>query len=68
MAPLPESTAADMRRMMDEATADPHKIPGCVMAVVGKDGKLMFSHASGTRGIETKEKMTLDSVFWIARY
>lgn len=34
--------------------------------VVSKDGKLVFSHASGTRGSERQEPMTLDSTFWIA--
>lgn len=44
---------------MDEVTADPHKIPGCVAVVVDRDGKTLFSHASGKKGIDTKEPMTL---------
>jgi CubicO group peptidase (beta-lactamase class C family) len=33
---------------------------------VNKDGQEIFAHASGKRGAETDEPMTLDSVFWIA--
>ena len=63
---LSEATSASIREAMDMATADKNKIPGVVAIVVGKDGKLIFSHASGTRGKETRESMTLDSTFWIA--
>ncbi len=67
MAELLSSTASDgVRKMMDETTSDPNRIPGCVAVVVDKSGKTLFQHASGTRGVDTKEPMTLDSVFWIA--
>ena len=48
---------------MDDITADPHKIPGCVAVV--RDGKPLFSHASGKKGIDTRAPMTLDNVFRI---
>jgi CubicO group peptidase (beta-lactamase class C family) len=52
---------------IDAATADPTtQIPGIVACVVNKDGKTIFSHASGKRGAHTNELMTLDSIFWIA--
>ena len=63
---LSEATSASIREAIDKVTADKNKIPGFVAVVVGKNGKLMFSHASGTRGLETQEPMTLDSTFWIA--
>ena len=63
---LSESGAANIRKAIDQVTADQNKIPGFVTAVVGKDGKTVFSHASGTKGCNSKEPMTLDSVFWIA--
>lgn len=44
----------------------PSQIPSCVAVVVDKIGKPLFSHASGNKGIDTKEPMTLDTVFWIA--
>jgi CubicO group peptidase (beta-lactamase class C family) len=33
---------------------------------VNKNGEEIISHASGKRGPDTSEPMTLDSVFWIA--
>lgn len=37
------------------------------MAVaVNRAGHEIFSHASGKRGADSKEEMTMDSVFWIA--
>ena len=62
---LSESAAADIRKTIDGVTSDPNRIPGCVMVVVGKDGKPIFQHASGTRGVETKDPMTLDTIFSI---
>lgn len=67
MAELLSSSACDsMRMVMDETTSDPNRIPGCVAVVVDKAGKTLFQHASGTRGADTREPMTLDSVVWIA--
>ena len=63
---LSEVASVSIREAIDKATADKNKIPGLVAIVVGKDGELMFSHASGTRGKETQEPMTLDSTFWMA--
>ena len=63
---LSESAANGIRQTMDGVTADRNKIPGCVAVVVGKDGNTLFSHASGTRGADTKEPMAMDTIFWIA--
>ena len=63
---LSESAAANIRKTIDDVTANKQGIPGCVAIVVGKDGKTIFSHASGNRGSETQDPMTLDSIFWIA--
>lgn len=63
---LSESAANGIRQSMDGVTADKKKIPGCVAVVVGRDGKTLFSHASGTRGADTTEPMSMDTVFWIA--
>ena len=60
---LSDTAAADIRKRVDSATADPHKIPGCVVAVVGKDGKSIFTHTSGKRGFDTNQPMTVDSIF-----
>ena len=63
---LSESAIASIAKSIDDVTSDPHKIPGAVLIVVGKDGKPIFAHASGKRGIDTEEPMTLDTTFWIA--
>lgn len=63
---LSETTIAGIRKTIDEAISDKSKIPGFVTAIVGRDGKTIFSHASGTKGCDSKEPMTLDTVFWIA--
>ena len=63
---LSEAATAEIRKTMDSATSDRNKVPGVVLAVVGKDGKPIFTHASGTRGIENDEPLTMDSIFWIA--
>ena len=60
---LSESAAEGIRKTIDGVTADKKKIPGCVAVVVGKDGNTLFSHASGTRGADTKEPMSLDTIF-----
>lgn len=67
MADTLSSEAIDgIKKTMDETTSDPNKIPGCVAVVVDKSGKTLFSHASGKRGADTDDPMTLESVFWIA--
>ena len=63
---LSESAVSEIKQMIDSATADPNKIPGCVFVVIGKDGKPLLQHASGRRGVATQEPMTMESVFWIA--
>ena len=63
---LSDQAKAAIAKSMDEVTADPNKIPGCVAVVVDRSGRTLFSHASGKRGIDTSEPMTLENVFWIA--
>ena len=65
---LSQSAMVEIQRMMDTTTADPNKIPGCVAVVVDRDGKTLFQGASGKRGVDSKEPMTLDTVFWIASF
>jgi CubicO group peptidase (beta-lactamase class C family) len=42
------------------------KVPGTPVCVVGKDGKELFSYATGKRGLESPEQMTTENIFWIA--
>lgn len=65
--PLTAQAVENLRKLVDSACADPKTdIPGVSVAVVGKDGGDLFSHAAGKRGIESDEPMTTDNVFWIA--
>ncbi|KAE8151339.1 beta-lactamase/transpeptidase-like protein [Aspergillus avenaceus] len=56
-----------LKRRLQSACSDSEKgLPGVSVAVVGQDGKELFSHAAGQRGQGSPEPMTVDSVFWIA--
>ena len=63
---LPQSAMKKLRKSMDNVTSDPHKIPGAVFIAVGRDGKPIFTHASGKKGIDIEAPMTMNTVFWIA--
>ncbi|OAL46781.1 beta-lactamase/transpeptidase-like protein, partial [Pyrenochaeta sp. DS3sAY3a] len=66
---MPLSTQAidQLKKTVDAACADPKSdIPGVSVVVVGKDGKELFAHAAGKRGVTSSEPMTLDNVFWVA--
>ena len=52
---------------IDAATSDPKtQIPAFVFCAVNKHGEEIVSHASGRRGVDTNEPVTMESVFWIA--
>ena len=55
-----------LRATFDQACASADGLPGVVGVAVGKDGKELFAHASGKRGVGSDEPMGLDHVFWIA--
>ncbi|KAI9836091.1 MAG: hypothetical protein M1819_001705 [Sarea resinae] len=64
---LSTETISSLRQTVDSACADKkNSIPGTTVVVVGKDGKELFSHAAGHRGLESTEAMTLDNIYWIA--
>ncbi|KAJ5329851.1 hypothetical protein N7452_010241 [Penicillium brevicompactum] len=67
MGSLPTTTIETLKGRIDSACGNPDKVlPGAAVAVVGKDGNLLFSHAGGRRGHGSPEPLTTDSVFWIA--
>jgi CubicO group peptidase (beta-lactamase class C family) len=67
MPPLPDSVIQNLRKTVEKACADPKSdIPGTSVVVVGKDGKELFAHSAGKRGVNSSKDMTLDNVFWIA--
>lgn len=64
---LSTKTLEALKGRIDSACSDPDNgLPGAAVAVVGKDGKLLFSHAGGQRGHGSPEPLSPDCVFWIA--
>lgn len=64
---LPPSVIKSLKETVDAACADVRTdIPGTSVVVVGKDGKELFAHSAGKRGVSSTEDMALDNVFWIA--
>jgi CubicO group peptidase (beta-lactamase class C family) len=64
LSPTAQST---IRQSIDTATAGlTPSIPGVVYCAVNRDGDLIFSHASGSKGLGLNEPITLDTTFWIA--
>ena len=64
--PLSTQASEKLRATIDEVTVDKNRLPGVVFSAVNREGKTLFAHASGRRGVDTSEPMTLDSVLWIA--
>lgn len=61
--------AANLRQQIDAHTStSPPRIAGCIYAIVNRDGRLVFSHASGARGLGRAEPMTFDTIFWMASF
>lgn len=56
-----------LRNLVDSSCADPKtNIPGATVVVIGKDGKELFSHSAGKRGVTSDEPVTSETIFWIA--
>lgn len=66
MTRIPPQILNGLKSRIDSVTSRPHGVPGLVVAVVDRNGDVVFEHASGTRGVDTNEPMTPDTVFWIA--
>lgn len=65
--PFHEQTINTLRATVEAACSDYRvTIPGATVVVVDKDGNELFAYASGRRGVASNERMTLDSVYWIA--
>lgn len=62
-----EATHKAVQATLDGVTSNPETgVAGLVFAAINKDGKVLTANASGNRGLETKEPMTLETTFWIA--
>lgn len=66
MATLSESAKAELTALIDAAVKDPHKIPGTSVAIVNKNGDILYQHSAGKRGVSTDEPATDESIYWIA--
>lgn len=66
MSALPPKAQETVKNLINSACSTENGLPGASVAIVGKDGKLLFSHAGGKRGHVNPEPLTTDSVFWIA--
>jgi CubicO group peptidase (beta-lactamase class C family) len=56
-----------LRQTIDTACADPKSdIPGATIVIVGRDGKELFAHCAGKRGVNSHEPMTQENIYWIA--
>jgi CubicO group peptidase (beta-lactamase class C family) len=65
--PFTSSTITTLQGIVDGACADQKTgIPGTTVVIVGKDGKELFAHSSGSRGVGSEEPMSLENIFWIA--
>jgi hypothetical protein len=65
---LSEETLKKLSKTVENACADPkHDIPGASVVVVGKDGKELFAHAAGQRGVSSSDPITLETCFGLHR-
>ncbi|KAJ5670846.1 beta-lactamase/transpeptidase-like protein [Penicillium maclennaniae] len=61
---LDAQAASRLREIVDMACEDQKS--GTTVVVVGKDGNELFTHSAGKQGMGSKDRMTLDNIFWIA--
>lgn len=67
MVQFSSTTLNSLRQTVDNACADLRTgIPGSTVVVVGRDGKELFAHCAGKRGVNSDEPMTQDNIYWIA--
>jgi CubicO group peptidase (beta-lactamase class C family) len=65
--PVSTQAAEAVRKTLDATTSDPtNGVAGLVFTAVDKNGQTLASHASGNIGLDTKNPMTMETVFWIA--
>lgn len=56
-----------LRQTVNTACTDPKSdIPGATVVIVGRDGKELFAHCAGKRGVNSEEPMTQENIYWIA--
>ncbi|KAJ4248777.1 hypothetical protein NW762_012615 [Fusarium torreyae] len=67
---LSKDVQAKLRAIIDEYTigGDDRKIPGLIYSAWRNDGEPIFEHASGTRGMSSRDPMGLDTTFFLASF
>jgi CubicO group peptidase (beta-lactamase class C family) len=67
MVQFSSAVLGSLRQTVDTACTDPKSdIPGATVVVVGRDGKELFAHCAGKRGVNSHEPMTQENIYWIA--
>ncbi|KAL2797946.1 beta-lactamase family protein [Aspergillus keveii] len=62
-------TKQTLESIADSYTTGPQrKIPGLVYGAVRNDGEPFFTYASGTTGISSERKMSLETIFWVVSF
>lgn len=62
---LSPGVAASLREKIDKRTGGA-EIPGLIYTAIDRHGNVLFSHASGSVGLNVGDPMTLDTTFWLA--
>ncbi|KAI1778223.1 beta-lactamase/transpeptidase-like protein [Hypoxylon cercidicola] len=68
--PFSEEAVAELRSIMEQSIVTDGEtvaraVPGATLVVVGRDGRELFVHAAGKRGIKSQEPMTLENIMWM---
>jgi len=65
--PLSTEAVQRVKSILDGATSlGKAGGPGMVFLAIDKSGSTLVEHASGTRSVDSKEPMTMETTFWIA--
>jgi CubicO group peptidase (beta-lactamase class C family) len=65
--PLSAQAIQSVKSILDGVTAEGKSgSPGLVFVAVDKNGQTLVEHAAGTKSVDSKEPMDLDTTFWIA--
>ncbi|KAF2476617.1 beta-lactamase/transpeptidase-like protein [Lindgomyces ingoldianus] len=64
---LSAESVQTVKSILDGVTAESKTgVPGLVFIAVDRNGKTLVEHASGTRSLNSKEPMDMETMFWIA--
>jgi hypothetical protein len=65
--PLSAEGVKNVKSILDSVTSEGKSgAPGLVFVAVDKEGKTLVEHAAGTKGVDSPEKVDMDTTYWIA--